>query len=50
MGQMNFLNGKGMNITDYAKIGIAFERVANTTSRFFRKSKKMVEIYNEIDI
>ena len=44
-GTSEILTGKGINITDYAKISIAFERVSNVTSK---KAKRFKKIYDAV--
>ena len=43
-GTNEILAGKGINITDYAKISFAFERVSNLTSTYARRFKKAYDI------
>ena len=44
-GTSEILTGKGINITDYAKISIAFERVTNVTSK---KTKWFKKVYDAV--
>ena len=44
-GTNEILAGKGIDIRDYAKISIAFERVANITSK---NAKRVKKVYNAI--
>lgn len=46
-GTNEILVGKGINITDYAKIGIAFERVSNVTSKNAKRFKKVYDAMTE---
>lgn len=42
-GTNEVLKGKGINITDYAKISLAFERVSNLTSQNVKRFKKVYD-------
>ena len=44
-GTSEILDGKGIKITDYAKISIAFERVSNVTSK---KAKWFKKVYDAV--
>ena len=46
-GTSEILAGKGINITDYAKISIAFERVSNVTSKKAKWFKKVYDAVKE---
>lgn len=39
-GTSEIIAGKGINITDYVKISLAFERVSNVTSKNAKRFKK----------
>jgi hypothetical protein len=41
-GTQEMLAGKGMTLKEYAKIGIAFERVTTTTSQKVQQTKKFI--------
>lgn len=42
-GTNEILSGKGIKITDYAKIAIAFERVSNVTSKNAKRIKRVYD-------
>jgi hypothetical protein len=42
-GTQEMLNGRGMSIQEYAKIGIAFERISNSTA--VKKAKEIYKIF-----
>ena len=44
-GTQEMLNGKGLSVQEYTKIGIAFERIANST--LVKKSKKIYKIIHD---
>lgn len=46
-GTQEMLAGKGLSIEEYAKIGIAFERISN--SNIIRKGKKIYRIILDKD-
>ena len=47
-GTQEILSGKGLTLTDYSKIGLAFERVTNATSRKLRQTKKLITGMKEV--
>ena len=44
-GTQEMLNGKGLSIQEYTKIGIAFERITNST--IVKKGKKIFKIVRD---
>ena len=42
-GTQEMLNGRGMSIQEYAKIGIAFESISNSTA--VKKAKEIYKIF-----
>jgi len=46
-GTQEILNGKGLSLQEYAKIGIAFERITN--SKIFKKGQKILAILRDKD-
>ena len=44
-GTQEMLTGKGLSIQEYTKIGLAFERIANST--IIKKAKKIAGILRE---
>lgn len=46
-GTNEILGGKGIPVTDYAKISIAFERVSNVTSKHAKRFKKVYDAVKE---